>query len=369
MNNGRIHLIRIVWFSFLAGFMLTSIFCLFILQKPTFSPSTNTANTNVLSESIAQDVQTSTIPSPDQKILGILLFGYGGAGHDGGFLTDAIQILNIDFIKTQINLISIPRDLWVKLADESELKINATILNSATSKTDLIKTGAPALKKLLTDVTGVKIDYFIGVDFVGFQRAIGINLKGIDVAVAETLDDPWYPIQGEELSTCNMTLDEIKEVHIKYSGFELERQFTCRYKHLHFEKGTVHMEGGDALEYVRSRHGSNEGDISRGHRQQEVLTAMRKKLFSLEALDKLPGFFNEIVKNTQTDINIEIVTYLLPTLKKSRDFKVQTINLSTTNVLSNTNSKIGGSILVPKEGNFKWDKIREFVKEQVNRIP
>ena len=166
-----------------------------------------------------------------------------------------------------------------------------------------------------------------------------------------------------------MTLDEIKEVHIKYSGFELERQFTCRYKHLHFEKGTVHMEGGDALEYVRSRHGSNEGDISRGHRQQEVLTAMRKKLFSLEALDKLPGFFNEIVKNTQTDINIEIVTYLLPTLKKSRDFKVQTINLSTTNVLSNTNSKIGGSILVPKEGNFKWDKIREFVKEQVNRIP
>ena len=79
MNNGRIHLIRIVWFSFLAGFMLTSIFCLFILQKPTFSPSTNTANTNVLSESIAQDVQTSTIPSPDQKILGILLFGLLGS--------------------------------------------------------------------------------------------------------------------------------------------------------------------------------------------------------------------------------------------------------------------------------------------------
>ena len=126
------------------------------------------------------------------------------------------------------------------------------------------------------------------------------------------------------------------------------------------------MEGGDALEYVRSRHGSADGDISRGKRQQEVLKAIRQKLFSLEALDKLPGFFTEIIKHTQTDISLDIIQYLLPVLKKSRDFKLVTVNLATTNVLSTATSNMGGAIIFPKEGNFKWDQIQEFINNQIN---
>ena len=338
--------------TFLSGFTLLSAIVIFWPKNKIVSPLVAQTLPNVLSETTQAN---EIVPSPNQSTLGVLLLGFGGAGHEGGFLTDAIQILYADFTKGTLAFILIPRDLWVKTANGKETKINAVTV-------DL---GKPALKKLLSEITGLQIDYVVSVDFVGFQRAIGINLKGIDVDVSETLDDPWYPIPGEELNTCDKTPQEMKEVHAKYSGFELERQFGCRYKHLHFEKGTRHMEGGDALEYVRSRHGSSEGDISRGRRQQEVLTAIRKKLFSLSVLDKLPGFFSEIVKHTQTDINLEIVNYLLLALKKSQDFKVQTVNLSTTNVLTSSNSKQGSEIIIPKAGNFKWDGIREFIQREI----
>ncbi len=357
---------RAILAAFAVSFILFCTLIFFVIpSRKITSPLAETIDsTAVLSETSIGGTQP--VPSPNQSHLGIVLFGYGGAGHDGGYLTDAIQVLYVDFEKAQINLLSIPRDLWVKLPGGNEVKINAVLSNAATSKKALIETGASGLKKIVTEITGLPIDYFIGVDFVGFERAIGINLKGIEVSVAETLDDPWYPIKGEELNTCNMSPEVIKDVHAKYSGFELERQFTCRYKHLHFEKGPSHMEGGDALEYVRSRHGSADGDISRGKRQQEVLKAIRQKLFSLEALDKLPGFFTEIIKHTQTDISLDIIQYLLPVLKKSRDFKLVTVNLATTNVLSTATSNMGGAIIFPKEGNFKWDQIQEFINNQIN---
>lgn len=302
------------------------------------------------------------------KTLGIALFGYGGAGHDGGYLTDAIQVLHINFEKSIIALISIPRDLWVKMPSGVENKINAAVISSATgNKNNLIVSGAPGLKKNLSDITGLNIDYFIGVDFVGFQRAIGNNLDGIEVEVGETLEDPWYPIKGMELDLCGKSPKEMVEVHAKYSGFELERQFECRYKHLLFRKGWVKMEGGDALEYVRSRHGSNEGDVSRGKRQQEVLSAIQKKLFSLNYLDNLPEFFTEIVKNTQTDIDLGLVQYLSPLLKNANNFKVVRINLGPSNVFVNSKASTGAFIMIPKEGVGKWDGVVQYIQGEINK--
>lgn len=351
----------------LSGSLVIIVFVFFLL-KPAASVTSPIPGT-VLSE-----LDTNVIPSlptvpEDLKTLDIVLMGYGGAGHDGGYLIDAIQLLHIDFEKAKILLISIPRDLWVKTPGGQETKINAVVINSSykNDKTNLIGSGAQSLKKVLTEITGLPANYFIGVDFVGFQRAIGINLKGIEVDVGETLDDPWYPIKGEELNPCGKTSQEIASLSAKLTGFELERQFPCRYKHLLFKKGLVHMEGGDALEYVRSRHGSNEGDISRGRRQQEVLTAIRKKLFSISTLENLPVFFSEAVKNTTTDITPDIAKYLVPALKKSQEFTIKSINLSTTNVLANSSSRAGGFILVPKAGAHKWDQVREFISGEIAR--
>ena len=298
--------------------------------------------------------------SSDVKSLGLLLLGYGGAGHEGGNLTDVLQVVYIDFAKAKIALISIPRDLWVTLPSGKGIKINGAFSSFG-------KEGSASLKQFISKISGLKIDYYGGIDFVGFERTVGINLKGIEVDVSETLDDPWYPIRGNELETCGMTPQEVAELSAKYSGFELESQFPCRYKHLLFERGKVAMQGGEALAYARSRHGSSAGDISRGKRQQEVLLALKKKILSVESLDNLPDFFTGLSKNIATDLDSEVVKFLIPAIQNAKDFQVVRINLSTENVLKADSSSAAGAILIQKEGVNNWSAVQKFLEEEINK--
>jgi anionic cell wall polymer biosynthesis LytR-Cps2A-Psr (LCP) family protein len=211
----------------------------------------------------------------------------------------------------------------------------------------------------------VPVNYFIGIDFVGFQRLIGGSFKGIEVNVSETLDDPWYPIPGEELNPCGKSPEEIADLTAKLSGFELERQFECRYEHLYFEPGLTHMEGGDALKYVRSRHGSAAGDFSRSQRQHEVLEGIKQKALSLGILDDMPGFFKAASQHVTTDLDLEVVQYLTPAIKAAKDFQVNKIILSTQNVLSSGQSPNGQSILLPKQGLGQWQPVHEFIRTEL----
>jgi len=290
------------------------------------------------------------------KTLGIVLLGYGGAGHSGGFLTDAIQVVNIDFEKKQIALISIPRDLWVTLPSGHAAKINQAYSQDNGVKTITDMTGL---------VTGVPIDYYIGVDFVGFQRAIGEELDGIEVQVSETLDDPWYPVRGLEQEFCDHTPEEVTELSNTLSGFELEKQFPCRYKHVYFEPGLVHMEGGDALEFVRSRHGSAGGDFSRGKRQHELLLAIRDKLFDLKALDNSVKFFESMLRTITTNLDANAVAKLTPLLISAKDFEVKMITLNTDNVFNNAKSANGQFILQPKTGANDWLPVHNFINSEL----
>lgn len=352
-----------IGFGFLVGFFLWSAVILLFTNRNSLIVSFQKKSPQTNITTPLKEPDPINLKSPDS--LGILLVGYGGAGHDGGYLTDAIQILHIDFKKSVIALISIPRDLWIKSDKSGEMKINNVLVSAATDKKELVKSGAPAMKQILTQITGLPIHYFIGVDFVGYQRAIGLALKGIEVEVAETLEDPWYPIKGEELNLCGKSPEEMQEVHAKYSGFELERQFECRYKHLLFEKGKVKMQGEQALEYVRSRHGSSEGDVARGKRQQEVLKAVKDRVISLDGFRDLPKFFSEIATHTTTDIDAEIVSNLAPFLKNATKFKIVSINLSPSNVFVNSKSNSGAFIMLPKEGDGKWEDVQTFVQNSI----
>ncbi|MBU0576117.1 LCP family protein [Patescibacteria group bacterium] len=322
----------------------------------------NSGSTNyppVLSAQTERDI--SQIPPEDLKTLTVLLLGYGGAGHQGGFLTDAIGLVHLDFEKAQVSLISIPRDLWVKLPNGKQAKIN-TAFTLGENPNQPIVSGGQVAKQMATAVTGIPIDYFVAVDFSGFERLIGEELDGVEVNVPETLDDPWYPIKGEELNPCNMTPQEVAEAIANYSGFELEKKFECRYQHLYFRKGLVKMEGGDALAYVRSRHGSTGGDFARSQRQHTLLQAIRDKLWSIEALEKAPEFFTQTIKHVTTDINLEIIKYLVPALKAAKDFQTKSVVLSTENVFSTSKSSAGQSIVVPKNS---WADIHSYVQQQL----
>src|SRR4030043_1022158 len=57
----------------------------------------------------------------------VLLLGYGGAGHDGGNLSDVIIVVNVNVPKKKVTFISIPRDLWVAIPTRSDMKQNFKI--------------------------------------------------------------------------------------------------------------------------------------------------------------------------------------------------------------------------------------------------
>ncbi len=342
--QSRISQLIALFSSFLTSFLIVIIYSLFFVQ----------ANQSIVLKSENSPPEI-TADLKNMSSLGILLLGTGGAGHPGGHLTDAIQVVFLDFQKHVVLLISIPRDLWVKTNPGGETKINT-----------IFSQNPNAMKTLVSQITGVKIDYFISVDFVGFTRTVGLALKGIDVEVAQNLDDQWYPISGEELNTCGKSAQEVAEITVNFKGSALEQQFPCRYERLHFEKGLVHMEGADALKYVRSRHGSAQGDISRGIRQQEILKAVRKKMLSLDTLSSLPDMFLKLTEYVNTDINGAIIQQLSPLLTGAAEYKLININLSFDNVLASSQSSDGQSIVIPKEGINKWDKIKQYVQDKIN---
>ena len=285
----------------------------------------------------------------EDKVLNVLLLGYGGAGHQGGFLTDVIMVVHLNFDKNTMAFISIPRDTWFQ-----NNKINH-LLGFSDGKIN-----ADRIKSTISDITGLKIQYFIGIDFVGFERAIGQNLDGITVNVPETFEDSWYPIKGQELNPCGKTPEEITNLSNRLSGFALEKEFECRYSHIYFKKGPNHMEGGDALAYVRSRHSSS--DFARSQRQKAVLLGIKNKIFDINALSDSASFFKTMSQHTSSDLNPEIIEYLLPLLASVNDLKPTGIVLSTENVFINSTGPSGQFILIPKEN---WSSISSYIKSQL----
>ncbi len=320
----------------------------------------NTETPNVLGEQTEVEYEIPSEPPKDLNTLNILLLGYGGAGHQGGYLADVIQVAHFNFSKQTLKFISIPRDLWVSLPNGQSAKINTALTMG--SGDDMIGSGAQVAKQMAQIVTGLHIDYFVSVDFVGYKRAVGYTFSGLEVDVPETLHDPWYPIEGKQLEPCGHSPEEIAQITAQYSDFDLEKQFPCRYEEILYPKGINKMEGQDALNYVRSRHGSDAGDFSRSERQVAVLKAMKKKIFTMEVFKKLPKFFADITKYTQSDIDWKIAEYLAPALAKTDSFTTDNLVLSTQNVFVSGRSKTGQSILMPKVG---WNEVNEFVQSQL----
>lgn len=320
---------------------------------------------------------TKPIITPDPRsYYNILLLGYGGAGHSGGGLSDALTVANIDFEKKKITLISVPRDLWVEIPVRSDIKenhkINFAFAIGGDDRAYPLKEpkyvgehgGGEMAKYVVSQVIGMPINYYIAVDFGGFERAIDA-LGGIEVDVPKTFNDYFYPVRGLENEPCGKTPEEIASLTNTLSGFELEKQFPCRYEQLRFEAGENTMGGTTALKFVRSRH-SNEhgGDFARSERQKAVLFGVRDKLLSLGGVPKAPEFFDQLVSMVKTDLNKNIIRGLIENHADAEDYSVSTIYLTTENVFRETRSSDGQFILLPKEGE-DWSEVQNFVAREL----
>lgn len=282
--------------------------------------------------------------NPQKGVYNIILLGYGGAGHDGALLTDSMIVVHIDTNSKKVALISIPRDLWVS----GNHKINA--IGSIN--------GFQNVGSTIQDVTGLPINYFVSVDFGGFSKIID-DLGGISVTVPQTFDDAFFPITGQENNTCDFSEDQINVFKAKYSGFQLERQFTCRYEHIHFDKGAASLDGATALKFVRSRHGDS--DFGRSLRQFAVLQGIAGKLISLQAAGKFNDIVTVVSQIVKTDLDLGTVKSLVSTIGDPNPYKSTQIQLTTNNVLNEGTASDGEYILYPKAGMLDFSGVKTFI--------
>ncbi|MFH1565615.1 MAG: LCP family protein [bacterium] len=277
-----------------------------------------------------------------------------------GILTDTIMLVSIGKGTTNnIKIVSIPRDLWVKIDNGQFSKINEVYAYG----------GITTVSRVVAEVTGAPVHYYILAGFDGFKDFINA-LGGITVNVENVLDDPNYPIEGKEEDKCGLNLDELTEEEKNNAG-----TYTCRYENLHFDKGKQVFDGETALKYARSRHGYNgEGtDFARAKRQQNIIIAVKNKLLSSGILAnpiKIKELYDIYKKYVSTDIGIGEIDdfYTLSTGLNLDDIKMVVIdnkedeNSGGLLFSPQIGSLYGGkSVLIPKAGDFS--QIHSFIQK------
>lgn len=237
-----------------------------------------------------------TLKKTDNRV-NVLFLGIGGGKHDGPLLTDTIIYTSIDPKSAKLTLVSLPRDLWIP---DLGAKIN-TVYSYGEGRR---KGGGLILAKAVVEkILNQRVDYVLRIDFNGFVRAIN-TVGGIEVDVERSFEDLQYPIAGRETDTCGYTGAEFEK---RATDSAILEAFPCRFKHISFEKGAQHLSGEKALEFVRSRHGTNkEGtDFARSTRQEKVIEAFKTKVFSVGTIfnpPRLIGLYDVFKDSIDTDI-------------------------------------------------------------------
>ena len=235
----------------------------------------------------------------------------------------------------KVVLVSIPRDIWIT---EIQAKINTAYHYG----------GIDLAKKTVGDVLGQRINYVAILDFDGFEKAVDL-LGGIEVDVQRTFDDFWYPIPGKETDLCDG-----------------DKQFKCRYEHLHFEAGQQLMSGGIALKYVRSRNaeGDEGTDFARAARQQLFLQGFKQKLSSADVYlhpEKIYGLWKIFMQYSVTDLKMDQYGSLLQLGIKINWDQLKMAALNGNLLVTPSKHYSKQWVLVPKAGD--WTGIKAYVKE------
>src|SRR3989338_7760604 len=282
------------------------------------------ANLLLFNRNKAAEIDTDYLmPEKEPDRLDILILGIRGeddkdAAKAGALLTDTMIIFSHDQTTKKSSLISIPRDLYVKIGSKKD-KINAAYEYGLYRKE-----GTDYAKELISQITGVYIDNVIVVDFSSFEKLID-QLGGIDVTLAKP--------------------------------FKEESQWGYVFE---LPVGENHLKGKDALYYARSRYSTS--DFDRASRQQQILFAIKTKLTELKIISdpiKILSVVNILGQNIKIDINIWNIKEVID-LGREIDtspavFKKQV--LSVDNFLYQTVGPNGEYILLPNGDNFEQVKL------------
>jgi LCP family protein required for cell wall assembly len=191
--------------------------------------------------------------------------GIGGATPG---LSDTTILLHLSANRKFAYGVSLPRDAMVERPACPRKSGNGVDPGGITQFNAAYAIGGPACTvKTVEKLTGIRIDHFVVVDFVGFKSMVNA-INGVTVCVPSEVNDT--------------------------------------VGHIQLPAGTYKVNGQQALDYVRVRHdlGAPTGDIGRMKRQQTFISAMIKKVVSAGTLTnpvRLLKFLDAATNSLTTD--------------------------------------------------------------------
>ena len=189
--------------------------------------------------------------------------------------TDTIMVVTIDPVGQTAAMVSLPRDLWVKIPGFNVNRINQAHYMGETFE---YPGGGPALAiETVEAFIGLPIDYYVTINFDAFIRIVD-QIGGVEIDVPERIDDPTYP------DSC-----------YGYDPFVIEA-------------GQQLLDGETALKYARTR-ATFGGDVDRAGRQQAVVMAVRERVLKLDMVPQLirqaPILWQTLQDNVRTNLSLD----------------------------------------------------------------
>ena len=219
---------------------------------------------------VSKDSQTILIVGSDTR--GDLAAGEGVQGEGDEFVTgersDVIILAHLYGGTDKMQLVSFPRDTWVTIPAHTDRETGELREAREAKINNALNDGGPALVvRTIENLTGVRIDNYVQIDFDGFKQMVD-ELGGVTVCLSKPAKD-------------------------RYSGIDLPA-------------GRHEVDGDVALAFVRQRQGQgiSGGDIGRIERQQQFIGAMVRKVLSAGTLLnplKLNGFLTAATESITVD--------------------------------------------------------------------
>ncbi|NLC69194.1 MAG: LCP family protein [Clostridiaceae bacterium] len=209
--------------------------------------------------------------------------------------TDTIMVVNYDPKTNNLNILSIPRDTRVTLSNGRMVKVNSVFAN---------KGGDILLMKLLGDMLGIDIQYYVYLNLEVFRTVIDL-LDGvwIDIPIDLDYDDPLQNL------------------------------------HIHLKKGRQILDGEKAEQYLRFRHPNGPyteemlkyydgSDLKRIEAQQKFIQELIKQKVKITYISKLNSIIDAVFDHLKTNVPLSEVLKLASNFN-IKDFSIDKVKTFT----------------------------------------
>ncbi len=261
-------------------------------------------------------------PAQETGTLNYVLLGSDSRdpGNEGNGRSDTVLVVHLNAKRDKAYVISFPRDMYVNVPGYGKNKINAAFAFG----------GAPLAVRTLEDLTGVRMDHVVLIDFEGFIR-LTEDLDGVTVT---------------------------NKTAFSSHGFD-------------YPEGKITIAGEEALWFVRERKLLPGGDLDRAENQRNVIKAIVQKGLSVQVLSDPTTFINFVgnvakhltVDNDLSDAEIRRTALSLRLTGKDIELLQAPISGFATTRDGQSINVVDTAKLAELSQAMKKDKLSEYVKK------